>query len=163
MKKILLLAVASTLSVGVWANASYKATTECQFDYDDFNYCSKANIVKYKNALQTQKPNFSSKYILLNMGGKNYFQYVAIDSKNGLVFPLRDAISGFKNKQGGYNGKPPIINYSVNNTYLCVQGSLDAYRDAYDNVKICYSIQDDEYSKYKKTFRRVGTPESLDY
>ena len=46
MKKLLLLAIASTLSFEVWANAPYKATTTCQFDYDDFNFCSKINIAK---------------------------------------------------------------------------------------------------------------------
>ena len=163
MKKILLLAIASTFSVGVWANIPYKAITTCQFDYDDFNYCSKANVAKYRSALSTQKPNFNTKYILLNVStSSRAIRYVALDTKNGLVFPLRDEILGFKDDQGGLTGKPPVIKYSINNSFLCTWGSVLAYRDAYDNVKTCYSIQDDEYSKYGKDFTRVDTPESLE-
>ena len=162
MKKLLLLAIASTFSVGVLANAQYKATTECQFDYDDFNFCSKSNITKYKNSLSDKKPNFNSKYILLNVGTLKNIRYVAINTENGLVFPLRDEILGFKGNHGGLTGKPPQINYSTNTSELCIQGSISAYRDAYDNVKVCYAIQDDEFSEYKKDFTRVSTPENLE-
>ncbi|MFW1635259.1 hypothetical protein [Acinetobacter oleivorans] len=163
MKKLLLLAIASTLSFEVWANAPYKATTTCQFDYDDFNFCSKINIAKYKNALSSQKPNFNTKYILLNVSTSlRSIRYVALDTKNGLAFPLRDTILGFKDNRGGLTGKPPVIKYSINNSFLCTWGSILAYRDAYDNVKTCYSIQDDEYSEFGKEFTRIDTPESIE-
>src|SRR5690606_2364723 len=161
MKKLLLLAASLALSAGAWANTPYKATIECQFDYDDFDFCSKANIAKYKNALKTQTPNFDKKYILLNVSNSSEFiRFVALDIKNGLALPLRDAILGFKDNRGGLTGKPPVIKYSINNSFLCTWGSILAYRDAYDNVKTCYSIQDDEYSEYGKEFTRTDTPKS---
>ena len=98
MKKLFL----STLLIsgGAWANAPYKATTECQFDYDDFNFCSKVNVAKYKNALKTQKPNFNQKYILLNLSSSpQIFRFIALDTKNGLALPLRDGILGLKIKK----------------------------------------------------------------
>ncbi len=163
MKKLLLLATSLVFSAGAWANAPYKATTECQFDYDDFDFCSKTNIAKYKNALKTQQPNFDRKYILLNVSNSSKsIRFVALDTKNGLALPLRDAILGFKDGRGGLTGKPPVIKYSINNPSLCTWGSILAYRDAYDNVKTCYSIQDDEYSEYGKEFTRTDTPESLE-
>lgn len=143
---------------GLWLITQYKATTECQFYYDDFNFCSKSNIAKYKNALNNKKPNFNAKYILLNVETLKHIRYIAIDTKNGLVFPLRDEILGFKDNRGRLTGKPPLINYSITHTDLCISGSVSAYRDAYDNVKICYSMQDDEYSRYKKGFTRVDSP-----
>lgn len=161
MKKILILSIASVFSIGAWANTQYKATAECQFDYDDFNFCSKANIVKYKNALATKKINFDSKFILLNVGSPKYIRYVAIDTAKGIVFPLQDEILGFKDNQGNSINKPPIINFSKNNSYLCIQGSVHAYRDAYDNVNVCYSIQNDNYSKYQRKFTRVDVPKSF--
>ena len=82
-----------------------------------------------------------------------------LDSKNGLVLPLRDTIIGFKDDRGGLTGKPPIIQYSTSIPHLCIKGSVSAYRDAYDNIKLCYAIQDDEYSKYGKEFSRIGSPE----
>ncbi|RJL71636.1 hypothetical protein [Acinetobacter radioresistens] len=163
MNKLILLTVVSTLSMGAWASPEYKAVATCQFDYDDFEYCSKSNIAKYKQALKTSKPNFDTNYILLNLSKKtNSFRYVAIDSRDGLVFPLNDEIIGFKDNKGGLTGKPPIISYSVNNPYLCIKGSVDSYRNSYDNVKVCYSIQKDEYSTYGKDFIRVDSPESLE-
>lgn len=163
MKKLLLLAIASTLGFGVWASdVPYRAITQCQYDYDDFNFCSKANIAKYKNALKTQKPNFNQKYILLNLSSSNKtFRFVALDVKSGLALPLRDTIIGFKDNKGGLTGQSPVIQYSINSSNLCTKGSISAYRDAYDNVKTCYSIQDDEYSEYGKEFTRIDTPESL--
>lgn len=162
MKKMFILVIASVFSMGAWAGTQYKATTECQFDYDDFDFCSTLNISKYKSALSTQKANFDSKYILLNIGNPKAIRYVAIDTKNGWVLPLRDTILGFKDLQGGLTGKPPVISYSINNAHLCIKGSIDAYRDAYDNVEVCYAIQENQYSKYKKEFSRKGSPESLD-
>ncbi|NCI79742.1 hypothetical protein [Acinetobacter kanungonis] len=163
MKKLLLLTITSTLSVGTWAaNVPYKSISICQFDFDDFDYCSKANIAKYKNAIKTQKPNFNEKYILLNMSSSSKsFRFVALDTKNGIAFPLSDEILGFKDDTGGLTGKPPIIQYSLNNLNLCTIGSISAYRNSYDNVKTCYSIQDDEYSKYGKDFMRLNTPQEI--
>src|SRR5690606_29905711 len=113
MKKLLLLAASLALSAGAWANTPYKATIECQFDYDDFDFCSKANIAKYKNALKTQTPNFDKKYILLNVSNSSEFiRFVALDIKNGLALPLRDAILGFKDNRGGLNVKTPVKIYS---------------------------------------------------
>ena len=163
MKKLLLLAIASTFSVGAWANAQYKTTTECQFDYDDFNFCSKSNITKYSNALKNQKPNFNKKYILLNLTpSSKTIRFVALDTMSGLALPLRDGILGFKDGHGGLTGRSPVLKYSITSPVLCTWGSVHAYRNAYDNVKTCYSIQDDEYSEFGKEFTRIDTPESIE-
>lgn len=163
MKKLSLLIVTSIFSVGVWASDTpYKSITQCQFDYDDFNFCSKTNIAKYKNALKTQNPNFNGKYILLNLSSSpKSFRFVALDTKNGLALPLRDEIIGFKDDRGGLTGKPPLIQYSITSPYLCTKGSVSAYRDSYDNVKTCFTVQDDEYSEYGKEFTRLDTPEEI--
>ncbi|OTG82313.1 hypothetical protein [Acinetobacter sp. ANC 4648] len=160
MKKLILLSI--LFSSGTWANTQYKATSECEFDYDGFKFCSKSNIVKYKKALTSQKPNFDSNYILLNIGTPKNIRYVAIDSKNGLVYPLSDEIIGFKDDNGGLTGKPPVINYSIDNANLCIKGSVMAYRNSYDNVKVCYSVQNNEHSKYKKEFIRADFPENIE-
>ena len=161
MKKLFLLCAALMLSFGAWANIPYKATTECEFDYDHFQFCSKSNIAKYKAALAKQKPNYDSTKILLNVGSAKNIRYVAIDTQTGLVFPLRDAILGFKDARGGLNGKPALIQFSVDQPQLCIEGSVHAYRDAYDNVKVCYIMEKDTGLKYGQEMRRVDIPESL--
>lgn len=161
MKKIVIWAFFAIMSNTALANVSYKGTDQCEYDYDDINFCSASNIAKYKKALQNTAVNFDGQYILLNVKNKLNQRFVAIDSKTGRVFTSSDDIQGFKNSSGHLTGKPAIVNYSVDNAYLCIQGSVSAYRNAYDNIKVCYSMQDDEYAKFSKSFNRVDVPEDL--
>lgn len=161
MKKILCVLALSSLSFTALAKVPYKATAECQFDYDDFDFCSKRNVSKYKLALAKQSPNYDATKILLNVGSPQYIRYVVIETQTGVVFPLSDTISGFKDKTGEFTGKPALIEFSVHKPQLCIQGSLDAYRDAYDNVKVCYALQKDQTAKYGYAMRRVDTPVPL--
>lgn len=154
-----LMLIYSTVS---FANLSDKMIAECQFDYDDFNFCSKENIEKYKHALATKQPNFDTDKLLLNVGIKDYVRFVAIDTKRGVVFPLNDAISGYTDSRNTRKEHPPIIDYSLNNKELCVEGELYAYRDAYNHAKVCYAIQDRPESTFKKEFRRMSTPVEID-
>ncbi|UUM28419.1 hypothetical protein NQU59_04695 [Acinetobacter colistiniresistens] len=161
MKKILLLLLLSSLSCAALAKAPYRATADCRFDYDDFNFCSKQNIARYKSALAKQSPNFDVTKILLNVGSAQAIRYVVIDAETGIVFPLRDEILGFKDEKGGLNGKPALIQFSLQQPQLCIQGSVYAYRDAYDNVKVCYRMGKDSGLKYGQEVRRVDIPASL--
>lgn len=161
MKK-LFIPILLCISSGAWANAQYKGSATCEFDYDDFDYCSKAVVVKYKAALSKQQPNFDTKYIVVNVGTSKLIRYVALDTKSGVAFPVGDTVVGFKDSHGSLTGKPPIISYSINSPYLCIKGGVEAYRNSYSNVKVCYSIQENEYSEYAKTFDRSSPPESLD-
>ncbi|QER38379.1 hypothetical protein F2A31_01105 [Acinetobacter suaedae] len=161
MKKILLLLAISSLSFTAVAKVPYTATAECRFDYDDFDFCSKHSIAKYKTALAKQSPNYDATKILLNVGSPRYMRYVVIDTQTGVVFPLRDAILGFKDARGSLNGEPALIQFSVDQPQLCIEGSVYAYRDAYDNVKVCYLMEKDSRLKYGQQMRRVDIPESL--
>ncbi|MEF9957205.1 MAG: hypothetical protein RR767_08395 [Acinetobacter sp.] len=144
-----------------FAQSKFKAVDECEYSYSDIKFCSKANIEKYKKAFLTQKPNFDQHYILLNIGDRLNQIYVVLDTKTGVVFTLDVEISGLQ-KNYKPTGKPPIVNYSVNNSYMCVMGSIFSYRDAYDNVRVCYAMQNEEYGKYKKRFWRTDIPQSID-
>lgn len=160
MKKLLLTTLLA-LSGEVWANAQYSATETCIFDYDDFDFCSKQNIAKYKEALKTKQPNFANKYILINLGTLRNIRYVAIDSKNGLVIPLGEEIIGFKDDHYNLTGKPPTTTFSISSANLCVKGSVYSYRNAYDNISVCFSIKADQFSNYGVEFSRNGSPEPL--
>ncbi|WP_333976089.1 hypothetical protein [Acinetobacter colistiniresistens] len=161
MQKILFLLVISSLSNVVLAKVPYRATAECRFDYDDFDFCSKQNIVQYKAVLAKQSPNYDATKILFNVGSAQAIRYVVIDTETGVVFPLRDEILGFKDEEGGLNGKPTLIQFSLKQPQLCIQGSVYAYRDVYDNVKVCYRMEKDPGLKYGQAIRRVDIPASL--
>lgn len=158
MKNLIFVGLMCGFSSISFAQPNDKLIAECQFDYDDFNFCAKDNILKYKQALGSKKPNFDSNKILLNVGTKQDLRFVAIDTQTGVVFPLNDTISGYIDEHQDKKVKPPIIQYSLHSKVLCVEGQLYAYRDAYDHAKVCYSIQDSPYSKFKKEFSRVSTP-----
>ena len=161
MKKLILLAIAFTFSVGAIAAPSFKGVSDCKFESDDYNYCSKSNIAKYKAALKTQKPNFDGHYILINLlNRKDGYNFIALDTKTGYGYTMEEVFSE-PTKMGKPTGKPVVINYSINNSYLCIKGDIYAYRNAYDNVKACYSIQENEYSKLGKGFALAGDREEL--
>ncbi|ENV10260.1 hypothetical protein F966_01435 [Acinetobacter higginsii] len=161
MKKILFVLAISGMSFATLAKVPYSATADCRFDYDDFDFCSKRNIAQYKAALAKQSPNYDATKILLNVGSIREIRYVVIDTQKGVVFPLRDAVLGFKDKKGGLNGQPALIQFSLKQPQLCIQGSVYAYRDAYDNVKVCYRMEKDSGLKYGQEMRRVDLPASL--
>ncbi|WP_332605207.1 hypothetical protein [Acinetobacter sp. ESBL14] len=161
MKKILFLLAISSLSFAALAKVPYSATADCRFDYDDFDFCSKQSIAQYKAALAKQLPNYDATKILLNVGSAQAIRYVVIDTEIGVVFPLRDEILGFKDEKGGLNGQPALIQFSLKQPQLCIQGSVYAYRDAYDNVKVCYRMEKDAGLKYGQAIRRMDIPMSL--
>lgn len=161
MKKILFVLAIAAWSFAALAKVPYSATADCRFDYDDFDFCSKRNIAQYKAALAKQSPNYDATKNLLNVGSTREIRYVVIDTQTGVVFPLRDAVLGFKDEKGGLNGQPALIQFSLKQPQLCIQGSVDAYRDAYDNVKVCYHMKQDSMLKYGQEMRRVDLPASL--
>ena len=159
MKYILLIPILFW-GVNAFAQTSFKAVDTCQYDQSDINFCSKANIATYKKAFLTQQPNFNQKYILLNIGDRLNHIYVALDTQTGVVFTLKDEISGVqKNYQA--TGKPPTVSYSVNNRDLCIEGTVNSYRDSYENIWVCYRVQKEDFGKYKKQFWRTDVPQSL--
>lgn len=160
MKYILLITTILWSSI-TFAQTKFKAVDTCQYDYSDIDFCSKVNIATYKKAFLTRQPNFNQKYILLNIGDRLNHIYVALDTQTGVVFTLKDEISGvLRNNQS--TGKPPTVSYSVNNPDLCVEGTVNSYRDAYDNVWVCYRVQKEDFGKYKKQFWRTDVPQSIE-
>lgn len=159
--KYLLLITTVLLSTMSFAQTKFKAVDTCQYDYSDIDFCSKANIATYQKAFLIRQPNFNQKYILLNIGDRLNHIYVALDTQTGVVFTLKDEISGVqRNNQS--TGKLPTVSYSVNNPDLCVEGTVKSYRDSYDNVRVCYRVQKEDFGKYKKQFWRTTVPQSIE-
>lgn len=133
----------------------------CQFDMtNDTDYCSRSNKAQYRRALANQKPNFNRHYILLEVEPR---AYAAIDTRNGVVYPLFHTIEDHE------NGKKAKIQFSVNEPQMCVWGVAMAYQSviATDDYgegankgknPVCFGIFRDEYSpKYGYEFRHDWT------
>ena len=103
-----------------------------------------------------EKGRETEKYVLLKFKGSNGLNFAAINKNTCVVYPLRHSIGNFMNQdQTKVLGKP-LIQYSVQSKQLCIKGSIDAYRDSYSNVKVCFYVDEED-----KSFRWVDTPEDL--
>lgn len=140
-------------------NTTYAATikvTECNFDEDDVNYCSKQKMQAYQKAFDSQPVNFSRKYVLLKFQGNNGLNFVVINKNTGVVYPLRYSIGNFMSQDQTKELGKPLIQYSAQSSQFCIKGSVYAYRDAYTNVRACFYVNEKD-----KTFDRVDIPEEL--
>lgn len=137
----------------------FKKVETCQYDYNDIHFCSQKNISKYKKALQNQKVNFAQKYILLNIGTHDYRTYTAIDTQTGWVYPLNFDIVGFKDDKGNIM-RPAKIEFNPESLDLCIKGSIESYRNSYDNVSVCFAVIHDAITGTEFTWRDL--PQQID-
>lgn len=127
-----------------YAGTTFKKVSECQSDYFNGDYCSKANLAKYKNALKTMQPNFDKKYILLNTGTPDSLEMVALDTQTGIAYPLNYQFTGWEDNEGNVK-KKPTYTFSLNDAKLCLMGSQfdgdhPGTHETYSNIKNCFSI-----------------------
>ena len=131
---------------------AFKKVETCQYDYSDIQFCSQSNIAKYKKALKNQKVNFAEKYILLNIGSNDYRTYTAINTQTGWVYPLNFDIIGFKDHRGNVI-RPAKIQFNAQKSDLCIEGSIESYRNSYDNVAVCFAVIEDASRGAEFTWR----------
>ena len=146
MNKLLITIVlfSSGIISTAYANVPFKKVSECESDYFNGNFCSKANLAKYKNALKTLKPNFDQKYILLNTGTTQSLEMIALDTQSGIAYPLNYQFTGWENDQGKVLKKPSAT-FSLNDSKLCLMGSQydgehPGTHETYSNIKNCFKI-----------------------
>lgn len=130
------------------ANSTFKKVSVCDSDLFNGKYCSKQNIAKYKQALKTLSPNFNKTYILLNTGNSDSLEFIALDTRSGIGYPLNYQFTGWKDNQG-YVKKKPTYYFSLNNSKLCLMGSQydgehTGTHQTYSNIKNCFEIKHDE-------------------
>lgn len=140
----LLFIIFSIYTTQIYAETTFKKVSSCETDYFQGNYCSKANIAKYKQALKTMKPNFDHKYILLNTGSVDSLEMIALDIQTGIGYPLNYQFTGWENDQGKVL-KKPSARFSVTDPILCLSGSQydgdhPGTHETYSNIKNCFKI-----------------------
>lgn len=131
--------------------SALKEISDCEMDYIDFNFCDKISIKEYRQALKSRKVNFHHKYILLDMSGGFEGLYVAINKETGVVYPLHYYLKP-KNKSNGKlikNGHDGV-KFSVDRPDICFNGDIYAYKESYDNVHVCFYLDEIDGVFYKK-------------
>lgn len=124
----------------------------CGFDYDiDKFYCKADKLSLYKKYVGNQ-PNFNSIYTLIKINDGKYYRVVALNQKDLKVYPL--------NYQIDYKSK---FDYSVKSDSLCVTGDLYAYRDDYNNSKLCFKVKNGSFVKTDITgnFSKINSESNL--
>ncbi|RZG47000.1 hypothetical protein [Acinetobacter wuhouensis] len=140
----------------IYAETTFKKVSACDSDYFQGNFCSKANIAKYKQALKTMKPNFNDKYILLNTGTVNSLEMIALDTQTGIGYPLNYQFTGWEDNQGKVLKKPSAT-FSLTDSKLCLSGSQydgdhPGTHETYSNIKNCFKIKKDRtYTSFEST------------
>lgn len=93
---------------------------KCSYTDEYFDYCTKENILKYKESIKKLPVNFNKNYILLpvNSGDNSYSGIVAIDKNSGHVDTM---LFGFKKK----NEVNQIVS-EVNSDMFCINGEINS-------------------------------------
>lgn len=139
------------------AKVPFKKVSECDSDYFNGDYCTKANIAKYKTALKNMKANFDKKYILLNTGTSDSLEMIALDTQTGIAYPLNYQFTGWEDNQGNIKKKPSYT-FSLNDPKLCLMGSQfdgdhPGTHETYSNIRNCFSIKKERsFTSFDSTY-----------
>lgn len=117
--------------------------TNCQFDYDEENFCSTKRMRAFANIMKERRPNFANDLILyiynsnhsVINGLHNSYRMVVINPKKRTVEPFYWAFNP-ADKPVNEKGEHLEFQFNVQSKRFCVKGNIEAYRDAYDYAEI---------------------------
>ena len=112
---------------------------ECDFDYEDEDFCTDSRLKSYAKVMKERKPNFDGSKIIYifetNATGymKTLYRLVVIDPAKKKVMPFGYALSAATDDEGNavaVNNKGDTIHYDFNlkSNRFCFSGNIDAYR-----------------------------------
>lgn len=150
LKKTSLMFAASLVVLGLssTSNAAPKTkygvtVVECEFDYEDEEFCTDSRLKSYAKVIKERKPNFDGNKIIYvfetNATGyvnKKPYRLVVIDSAKKTVHPFGYSLSAAMDSYG----KPMTVNnkgdaikfdFNINSDRFCFSGNIDAYRNSY--------------------------------
>ncbi|WP_207625892.1 hypothetical protein [Burkholderia gladioli] len=131
---------------------------ECSFKYSPVDFCDNRHIKEYNLALQNKPANFNSNYILLPIKEwDDERSLVAIDKRNGIVYPV-PIDSYFDTPKGaGTSARHAKLNFSKESNEVCISGSILVYR-ANENGKFCFRLEGNKFVGHHTTYMGHDTP-----
>ena len=165
LKKTSLMFAASLVILGLsfTSNAAPKTkygvtVVECEFDYEDEEFCTDSRLKSYAKVIKERKPNFDGNKIIYvfetNATGyvnKKPYRLVIIDPAKKTVVPFSYALSAATDGEGkaiAVNNKGDTIHYDFNlkSNRFCFSGDIDAYRmsSGYMNEPFCFKYDKSE-------------------
>lgn len=142
----------------VQAKASSIKVYACSFDFEDENFCDSTHLNLYKKVLLKDQINFNVNYIISSSIEKSGLRSLAaINSKTGDTYPLEYTYGGYVDNSGrAIPNKPSKIDFQSNSNKLCIDGSIYAYQNTYQNQSSCFIFNGKGFEK-----EVVATPVAL--
>ena len=164
LKKTSLIFAASLVVLGLCSTSNAAPKTkygvtviECEFDYEDEEFCTDSRLKSYAKVIKERKPNFDGNKIIYifetNAKGymKTLYRLVVIDPAKKKVMPFGYALSaatGSGGKAVAVNNKGDTMHYDFNlkSNRFCFSGDIDAYRMSsnYMNEPFCFKCDKSE-------------------
>ncbi|MDE2422262.1 MAG: hypothetical protein KGO49_13905 [Gammaproteobacteria bacterium] len=130
------------------AVSSVKVHT-CSFDFEDENFCDSAHTSLYDKAWLNNRVNFDENYIISSNIEKSGLRSLAvINLKTGDTYPLEYTYGGYVDESGrAIPSKPSKIDFQINSNKLCIDGSVYAYQNTFQNQNTCFIFNGKEFEK----------------
>lgn len=166
---VLLVTVVAMSSLSHAGTSKHGITVnQCEFDYDNVDFCTDDKMKAYAKALKDRKPNFDKDKILYIFEEdkslmdepesyiKNYYRAVVINTKDKTVSPAGFGITEAKDYDGSpipVNNKGELLEYDFNvkSNKFCFKGNWNQYRRGtrYDGEPYCFIYEKESPNKYK--------------
>lgn len=126
----------------------------CSFQFSPVYFCDDRHISEIEMALETRHPDFNHHYILLSiLEREEYYErsLVAIDTETGIAYPFPfDFYSGRVDARGNVHDYGRVT-YSLNDSHVCVTGSIVAYRET-DSGKLCWDFNNGRFVGHRTPY-----------
>lgn len=139
------------------ASIQYKAPSikvhTCSFDFEAENFCDSTHLSLYKKVLLNGQINFNGNYAISSSTEKSGLKSLAaIDIQTGNTYPLEYTYGGYVDGSGKeISSKPSKIEFQLNSNKLCIDGSVYAYQNTYQNQNTCFLFNGKEFEKKETT------------
>ncbi len=124
----------------------------CSFDFEDEDFCDSIHTSLYKKLLLNGQANFNENYVVSSQIEKSGLKSLAvINIKTGDTYPLEYTYGGYVDDSGRViSNRPSKVDFQLNSNKVCVDGSVYAYQDTYQNQNTCFVFTGKKFEKQEK-------------
>lgn len=142
----------STSALANGSKTKYGITvTECNFDYDEENYCADSRMKAFAKVMEERSANFAGNRVLYIYKGDYFYRLVSMDKTTKKVQPFYWAFAPSEQAVNS-KGEKMEFTFAKHSSEFCYKGNIEAYRNSYhydpeDYPEFCF-----DYDKNKNAF-----------
>lgn len=136
----------------------------CSFDFEDENFCDSAHLSLYKKTLMNGQINFNENYSISSSIEKSGLKSLAvINIKTGDTFLLEYTYGGYVDDSGkAISSKPSKLEFQLNSSKICIDGSVYAYQNTYQNQNTCFTFNGRDFELKENNILVSQSPKNID-